>query len=89
LPISSIQPNSKSVFAHLGMALRVLFLPLSGSGCKVSSSASSLLLLLKGEFAPYVSLLESSLKLPSSESESLTISFILSVPINYFLRRIF
>jgi hypothetical protein len=83
----SFHPNSKSVFARLGMALRVLFLPLSGLGCTVSSSASSVrLLLLKGEFATYVSLSRSSLKLPSSESESFTISLILSVPINFFVK---
>jgi hypothetical protein len=80
----SIHPNSKSVFAHLGMALRVLFLPLSGFHCTISSSASALLLLLKGEVALYVSLLESSLKLPSSESESFTVLLIVSVPINFF-----
>jgi hypothetical protein len=39
-------PNSRSVFAQLGMSLHVLFLPLSGSGWSTSSSSPSLLLLL-------------------------------------------
>ena len=62
------------------MALRVLFLPLSGSDWKTSSSS---LLLLKGEFISHVSLSESSLKLPPSESESFKIYLILSVPIKF------
>jgi hypothetical protein len=66
------------------MALRVLFLPLSGSGWRTSSSSSLLLLLLKGEFTSHVSRSESSLKLPPSESESFRISLILSVLIKFF-----
>ena len=43
-----------------------------------------LLLLLKGDITLHVSLSESSLKLPSSESKSFTISLMLSVLINVF-----
>jgi len=80
--ICSFHPNSKSVSAHLGRALCVFFLPLSGSGWTIASS-SLLLLLLKGECTLQVSLSESSLKLPPSESESFTISLV-SFPINIF-----
>ena len=79
--ICSFYPNSKSVFAHLGRALHILSVPLSGSGWKTSSSSS---LLLKGEFTLHVSLSESSLKLPPSESKTFTISLISSVLINIF-----
>jgi hypothetical protein len=68
---------------HLGRALCVLFLPLPGSGWITSSSSLLLLLLLKDEFTSHV-LSESSLKLPPSESESFTISLILSFPIKKF-----
>jgi hypothetical protein len=54
------------------MALRVLFLPSSGSGWTTSSSSLLLpLLLLMDEFTSLMSLSESSLQLPTSESESL------------------
>ena len=53
--ICSFHPNSKSVFARLGRALHILFVPLSGSGWKTSSSS---LLLLKDEFPLHVSLSE-------------------------------
>jgi hypothetical protein len=65
------------------MALRVLFLPLSGYSWTTSSS-SLLLLLLMGEFTLHMSLSESSLQLPTSESESFKISLTLSVLINIF-----
>jgi len=68
---------------YLGKALHVLFLFLSGSHWTTSSS---LLLLMKGEFTFQVLLSESSLKLPPSESKSFTISLILSVMINIFLK---
>ena len=48
------------------------------------SSTLLLLLLLKDELTLHVSLSESSLKLPPSESQSFTISLILSVLINIF-----
>jgi hypothetical protein len=67
------------------MALRVLFLPLSGSGWTTySSSLLLLLLLLMGEFTSHMSLSESSLQVPTSESESFKISLILSVLIIIF-----
>ena len=80
----SFHPNSKSVFARLGRALRVFFLPMSGYGWTISSTSLLLLLLLllKGECTSRVS--ERSLKLPPSESESFTISLIISFPINIF-----
>ena len=88
--ICSFHPNSKSISARLGRALPVFFLPLSGSGWTISSSLLLLLLLLlKGECTLQVSLSESSLKLPPSESKSFTISLILSFPINIFLWSIF
>jgi len=74
-------PNSKSELARLGRALCVHFLPLSDSDWKTLSS--SLLLQLKGEFTKHVSLSESSLKLPPSESESFKISLILSASIKF------
>jgi len=82
--ICSFHPNSKSEFAHLGRALRVFFLPMSGSGWTISSSSLLLLLLLKRECTLQVSLSESSLKLPPSESESFTISLMISFTINTF-----
>ena len=82
--ICSFHPNSKSVSAHLGRALHVFFLPLSGSGWTISSSSLLFLLLLKAECTLQVSLSESSLKLPLSEFESFTISLIVSFPINIF-----
>ena len=86
----SFHPNSKSVFARLGRVLRVFFLPMSGFGWTISSSSQLLLLLLllKGECTLRVSLSERSLKLPPSESESFTISHIISFPINIF-RKVF
>ena len=46
-------------------------------------TSSSTLLLLKGEFTSHVSLSQTSLKLPPSESESFKISLILWVPIKF------
>jgi hypothetical protein len=58
--IYSFHPNSKFVLTRLGMALHVLFPPLSSFDWKTSSLS---LLLLKGEVTSHASLSEISLKL--------------------------
>ena len=50
----------------------------------VQTASLLLLLLLMGEFTSHMSLSESSLQVPTSESESFKISLISSVPINIF-----
>jgi hypothetical protein len=78
LPQCSFHPTSKPVFAHLGMALHVLSLPLPGQ-LHLPLLRCYCQCWQKGEFTPHMSLSESSLQLPPYESEYFTISLILSV----------
>jgi hypothetical protein len=77
--ICSSHPDSKSVYAHLGMALPVVCLDLTGQFLSFP-----LLLLLMGEFSSHMSQSESWLKLPPSESVSFMVLLILSVWIHFF-----
>lgn len=72
---------SKPVFAHLGMALHVLSLPVPGQlhHLPLLRCCCCYRCYWKGEFTLHTSPSESSLKLPPSESEYFTISLTISV----------
>jgi len=73
---------SKTVFAHLGMALHVLSLPVPGQLLHLPllhCCCCCCCCCWKGEFTLHMSLSQSSLKLSPSESEYFTISLTLSV----------